>query len=176
MPITSGFQQCNFQNQVTGSGGVLTNCKHYCHFNCLWKYTVEQELHDQGQYQIQLSGFQFGEFACPICKCICNSVVPSYSFSEILNPESPLFISSLTEKDESGMVDIPEEKTQLIDIYTSLINQLMKSQLGLVHHQLPTILLRDIKEDPILVVETIIKFMLHNIHLIDIKGTAFFQA
>ena len=70
-------------NPITGSAAIITNCKHYSHLECLRKYYLQQETAQDNQYQKQLSGFSAGEFACPICKGINNSIMPSYSFLEV---------------------------------------------------------------------------------------------
>jgi hypothetical protein len=68
-----------FLNPYTGSGAVLTNCKHYSHINCLRKYYEQQEMSYEAQYQKSLSGFSDGEFACPVCKSLNNALMPIYS-------------------------------------------------------------------------------------------------
>jgi len=71
-------------NKYTGSGGVLTNCKHYAHLECLSKYHQQQEtVNDNIQYR-RISGLTEGEFQCPICKSINNALMPIYSLRDIV--------------------------------------------------------------------------------------------
>ena len=37
-------------NPISGSGAIITNCKHYSHLECLRKYYLQQETAQDNQY------------------------------------------------------------------------------------------------------------------------------
>ena len=78
-----GGENSGFINPYTGSGCVLTNCKHFAHLSCLRDYLHEEQTAVGQDNTQKLKGFIPGEFNCPICKGINNTIIPIYSLKEI---------------------------------------------------------------------------------------------
>lgn len=72
-----------FINPYTGSGCVVVNCKHFSHLSCLRDYLHQQQTAAENDNTQKLKGFIPGEFNCPICKGINNTIIPIYSLKEI---------------------------------------------------------------------------------------------
>ena len=104
-------------NKYTGSGGVLTNCKHYAHLECLSKYHQQQETVNDNIQQRRISGLSEGEFQCPICKSINNGLMPIYSLRDIVLDN----IESLQPKEAKGQsvsrYDITDQAKLILDFY-----------------------------------------------------------
>jgi hypothetical protein len=113
-----------YLNDITGSASVINNCKHHAHLECLRKYHLQQASLHEGEYQKKISGFSFGEFACPICKSINNSILPSKSLSQVRKNMPDL--QSLEENE----VVISDATVQLLDFYTDVFSALIKTQQG----------------------------------------------
>ena len=77
-------------NSATGAAAIITNCKHHAHIECLQKYRTQQATLPEQDYQVQINGLNKGETACPICKCVNNSILPAYSLKQLLESEPEL--------------------------------------------------------------------------------------
>ena len=65
-----------YLNSFSGSGVVITNCKHYSHAKCLSHYCSQQRNANPQFQNRQAEGFGPSEFSCPICKAIGNCLMP----------------------------------------------------------------------------------------------------
>lgn len=95
----------------------MSNCKHYSHLECLRKYHLELEGIQDHSYQKQVNGFSFGEFMCPVCKCINNGILPSYSLEE-------------ASKMVPDLNELSGQSLKLLDFYMDMFSELIKAQQG----------------------------------------------
>ena len=98
------------EDSDSGLGSIVLNCKHSAHMECLKKYKLQQQqLHAQS-FELRLTGFAFDEFACPICKCICNGIMPTLPLS--------LDVS----------IQIDDDTISFLDIYMTVISDIVKAE------------------------------------------------
>lgn len=143
-----------FLNKYTGASSVVSHCKHYSHVSCLKNYRLQQELEEESQYQKQLSGFSFGEFACPICKSICNGILPNVS-----------------------LLNVKDQSNEMLNFFVDALSEVVKATRGLVigEKKPRELLLSDIAKDPMDFARLASNHFAHVVSLTDIKGLAYFN-
>jgi hypothetical protein len=143
-----------FMNQLTGTASVIIHCKHYSHLECLRKYYTQQ---NSNHYQMQVNGFNFNEFACPVCKSINNSLMPSYPIDQVYQDE-----------DQIGAF----QHKQLVDFYVDFFSEIIKNRIGERFEAIEAkqVLLKDMIEQPGEFISNVVDHMTHTIFLTDIKG------
>jgi hypothetical protein len=135
-------------------------------------------------HQKRLSGFNSGEFSCPICKSINNCLVPIFSLSEIAKEVESLQGNYADSEEAPLQFFIDDVGKKVLDFFTEYLSLIIKTQTGYIckkdfagdngpqeYSKLQLqILLRDIKSNPERVVSQSSNFFVHNINLIDVKG------
>lgn len=114
-----------FMNPFTGSSAVMTSCKHFAHRDCLNKYYNQQATNHEQMFQKQICGFEDGEFQCPICKSINNTVFPMYSLDEVAKASNLFGDIPVPENVNSPEEFILDDKSKkLVDFYMDFFSLL----------------------------------------------------
>ncbi|CDW76233.1 zinc finger family protein [Stylonychia lemnae] len=74
----------NILENSTYTSDTILRCNHYAHDSCLQYYL---ESNQQGQYtqqQRNYIGISMDQFYCPLCKSLCNMLLPDNDLSEVL--------------------------------------------------------------------------------------------
>lgn len=156
-------------NPYNGSGAVISSCKHFTHISCLQEYMTKQQTEDAAIYNKKISGLNDDEFQCPICKGICNIVIPAKSLDELPEVWEPQLL-------------VTDEIKALLDFYVQFYSQLTLAQQGYVHKEDSQMeymttkesFLVDFKKKPKYFVDVLQEFILHKLQLIDLEGSTGF--
>jgi phage FluMu protein Com len=106
---------------------------------------------------MQVNGFSYNEFACPVCKSINNSLIPYFPIDEVM--ENKGSISSYQQK-------------QLADFYIDFFSEIIKNRIGerFDSSEPKQVLLSDVMNEPHEFISKVIDHFCHTIYLTDIKG------
>jgi hypothetical protein len=158
-------EAASFVNRFTGSGAHLKTCRHHAHYSCLQKYAEQQLTGEEGQFQARVAGFLKGEFACPICKCLCSTLMPALGLDKIV---------------PHAAAELDESRVALLGNYADFFSTLMLKQQGLVYvadkdpdyvkKLQRDLMLRDFKETPYRCLKEVSRYLLHELALIDLHG------
>jgi hypothetical protein len=106
---------------------------------------------------MQINGFSYDEFACPVCKSINNSLMPSYPIDEVIK----------IEKNQK----IDQDLKKLMDFYIDFFDKIIKNQKGYkIEGEEFSLFLRNIYADPEFFISHMIDHFTHRIFLTDIRG------